>query len=68
MDFFTRDNSSLIIVEVKDNNNAIVFLNNLIKSKKFQDIKYGIKLYNINIDFNSKFYTFPYLLTFLLSI
>ena len=66
MDFFLRDNNSLIPVEVKANDNATISLNKLLKSKSFPDIKYGIKLGNKNIGFNGKFYTFPYFLTFLL--
>ena len=66
MDFFVRDKNSLIPVEVKANDNATTSLNNLIDSKKYKDIKYGIKLCNKNIGFNGKFYTFPYFLTFLL--
>jgi hypothetical protein len=66
MDFFVRDASSLIPVEVKANDNSTISLNNLIDSKKYSDIKYGIKLCNKNIGFNGKFYTFPYFLTFLL--
>ena len=66
MDFFVRDSNSLIPVEVKANDNATASLNNLIDSKKYSDIKYGIKLCNKNIGFNGKFYTFPYFLTFLL--
>lgn len=66
MDFFIKDNNSLIIVEVKANDNVTIFMNNLIKRKKFQDIKHDIKLSNKNIGFNGKFYTFPYFLTFLL--
>ncbi len=66
MDFFIRDNNSLIPIEVKANNNATISLNNLIDNQSYQDIKYGIKLCNKNIGFNGKFYTFPYFLTFLL--
>ena len=66
MDFFVRDTKSLIPVEVKANDNATASLNNLIDNDKYKDIKYGIKLYNKNIGFNGKFYTFPYFLTFLL--
>ena len=66
MDFFIRDGSSLIPVEVKANDNATVSLNNLLKEDKYPDIKYGIKLGYKNIGFNGKFYTFPYFLTFLL--
>ena len=66
MDFFIRDANHLIPVEVKASDNATTSLNNLIDSKKFNDIKYGIKLCNKNIGFNGKFYTFPYFMTFLL--
>ena len=66
MDFIIRDNNSIIPVEVKANDNATASLNNLIESKKYKEIKYGIKLCNKNIGFNGKFYTFPYFLTFLL--
>lgn len=66
MDFFVRDENSLIPVEVKANNGATISLKNLIKSNNYADIKYGIKLCNKNIGFNDNFYTFPYFLTFLL--
>jgi len=66
MDFFIRDEDSLIPIEEKANDNSTVSLNNLIDSDNYQDIKYGIKLCNKNIGFNGKFYTFPYFLTFLL--
>lgn len=66
MDFFVRDESSLIPVEVKANDGATISLNKLIDSDKYDEIKYGIKLCNKNIGFNGKFYTFPYFMTFLL--
>ena len=66
MDFFIRDKSSLIPIEVKANNNSTISLNNLIDSDNYKDIKYGIKLCNKNIGFNGKFYTFPYFMAFLL--
>ena len=66
MDFFIRDNNSLIPVEVKANDNSTISLNNLINSNNYKDINYGIKLCNKNIGFNENFYTFPYFLTFLL--
>ncbi len=52
MDFFVRDANSLILIEVKANDNSIISLNNLIDSNKYKDIKYEIKLYNKNIGFN----------------
>jgi hypothetical protein len=66
MDFFVRDEDSLIPVEVKATDGSTVSLNKLIDSKCYGDIKYGIKLGYKNIGFNDKFYTFPYFLTFLL--
>ncbi len=66
MDFFIRDASSLIPVEVKATDGATASLNHLLKEDKYPDIHYGIKLGYKNIGFNGTFYTFPYFLTFLL--
>lgn len=66
MDFFLRDEDSLIPVEVKAMDGCTASLNNLLKDDKYPDIKYGIKLGYKNIGFNGKFYTFPYFLTFFL--
>lgn len=66
MDFFVRDKSSLIPVEVKANDGATPSLKNLITKPQYGDIKYGIKLGYKNVGFNGSFYTFPYFLTFLL--
>ena len=66
MDFFVRDADSLVPIEVKANDEATASLNNLLKSDKYPDVKYSIKLGYQNIGFNGKFYTFPYFLTFLL--
>lgn len=66
MDFFLRDADSLIPVEVKAKDSATVSLNNLINSKSYPDVKYGIKLCHKNIGFNGKFYTFPYFCAFML--
>jgi len=66
MDFFVRDTSSLIPVEVKATDNATPSLNRLIESDSYPDISYGIKLCNKNVGFNGKIYTLPYFLTFLL--
>ena len=46
MDFFIRDDNSLIPIEVKANDNSTVSLKNLIDSDNYKDIKYGIKLCN----------------------
>ena len=66
MDFFVRDADSLVPVEVKASDGATASLNNLLKTGRYPDVKYGIKLGYKNIGFNGKFYTFPKFLTFLL--
>ena len=67
MDFFIRDASSLVPVEVKATDNATKSLAKLTaQDGKYPDIHYGIKLCYKNIGFNGHFYTFPYFLTFLL--
>jgi hypothetical protein len=66
MDFFVRDADSLIPVEVKAADGATPSLNNLIKSERYPDVKYGIKFCYKNVGFNGQFYTFPYFLVFLL--
>ena len=67
MDFFVRDTSSLIPVEVKAADSATRSLVKLTaRDGKYPDIQYGVKLCRKNIGFNGQFYTFPYFLTFLL--
>lgn len=66
MDFFVRDASSLIPVEVKSQDGSTRSLVRLIEGSQYPDIHYGIKLCYRNIGFNGRFYTFPYFLTFLL--
>ncbi|MBQ3461709.1 MAG: DUF4143 domain-containing protein, partial [Clostridia bacterium] len=65
-DFFVRTKRSLVPVEVKANNNRAKSLITLIKSEKYSDVQYGIKLCNANIGFNNSIYTFPYFCTFML--
>lgn len=67
MDFFIRDHTSLIPVEVKATDNATKSLSKLTTHDgRYPDIRYGIKLCNKNIGYNGHFFTFPYFLTFLL--
>ena len=66
MDFFVRDEDSLIPVEVKANDSSTKSLKSLISEEKYSDIKYGIKFANKNIGFNGEFYTIPYFFAFLL--
>ena len=65
-DFFVRTKRSLVPIEVKANNNRAKSLITLIKSEKYSDVQYGIKLCNSNIGFNNSIYTFPYFCTFML--
>jgi predicted AAA+ superfamily ATPase len=65
-DFFVRTKRSLVPIEVKANNNRAKSLITLIKSEKYSDVQYGIKLCNANIGFNNSIYTFPYFCTFML--
>lgn len=65
IDFFVRDASSLIPIEVKANDNASKSLSKL-TSGSVEDISFGIKLCNKNIGYNGHFYTIPYFMTFML--
>ena len=66
MDFFVRDDKSLIPIEVKAINGSTISLTKMVAESKYPDIKYGIKFCSKNIGFNGQFYTFPYFLVFLL--
>ena len=68
MDFFVRDATSLIPVEVKSGNTATASLNKLTNTEKdkYSDINYGIKFCMGNVGFNGHFYTFPYFMAFML--
>lgn len=65
-DFFVREKDNLVPIEVKAGNNKTKSLLELIKSDKYPDVKYGIKLCNKNIGFNDYFYSFPYFCAFLI--
>lgn len=65
-DFFIREKDNLVPIEVKAGNNKTKSLLELIKSDKYPDVKYGIKLCNKNIGFNDLFYSFPYFCAFLI--
>ncbi len=65
-DFFVRTASNLIPVEVKAKNNKAKTMTQLIKSDKYPEISYGIKLCAGNIGHENNIYTFPYYCTFLL--
>ncbi len=65
-DFFIRTANELIPIEVKAKNSKAKSLAQLIKSDKYSDVSYGIKLCAGNIGFENNIYTFPYYCTFLL--
>lgn len=65
-DFFVRTASELIPVEVKATNGRAKSLRTLIDSKKYADIRYGIKFAGRNIGYGDNIYTFPFFCAFLL--
>lgn len=65
-DFFIRTANSLIPIEVKSKTGRAVSLKTLIESKKYDEIKFGIKLSAGNIGYKDGIYSFPYFCTFLL--
>lgn len=65
-DFFVRTRQSLLPVEVKATNGTAKSLRTLIKSERYSDIRYGIKLTAGNIGERDGIYTFPYFCAFLL--
>lgn len=66
MDFFIRSAVSLIPVEVKAKDGRSKSLKTMIRSDRYPDIRYGIKLSKNNVGHEDNIYTFPYFCTFLL--
>ena len=65
-DFFIRSMTSLIPVAVKPVSTKAKFLNTLIGSDRYPDIRYGFKFSAQNIGHENCTYTFPYFCIFLL--
>jgi len=65
-DFFVRDKSNLIPVEVKSRSGRSQSMKSLIKNDRYSDIKWGMKLSLNNVGFENNLYTFPYFCSFLL--
>lgn len=65
-DFFLRTTDCLVPIEVKSENGRAKSLKTLIESKKYPDIRFGVKLINGNIGFSNNVYSFPYYCAFLL--
>ena len=65
-DFFLRTKNNLIPIEVKSVNASAKSLQTLIKSEKYKDIQWGIKLVDGNVGFANNVLTIPYFCAFLL--
>ncbi len=66
MDFFIRNQDSLVPVEVKAKSGRSKSLRTLIDSEKYADIRFGFKLSANNIGMQEGIYTFPYFCAFLM--
>lgn len=65
-EFFVRRKDFLVPIEVKAGNNNAKSLSALIKSDKYNEIKFGIKLIKGNIGYNANIYTLPHFCAFLI--
>lgn len=65
-DFITRDEDSIIPIEVKAKIGKSKSLRILIDSDKYKNIKYSIKIQESNISYENKILTIPHFATFLL--
>ena len=66
MDFFLRRGEELIPLEVKGGNDSTKSLNERIRSEKYPDIKWGIKMADANIGYADNKLTVPWFCAFLL--
>lgn len=66
MDFFLRRGDELIPLEVKGGNDSTKSLNEMIRSERYPDITWGIKMADANIGFASNKLTLPWFCSFLL--
>lgn len=64
-DFFVRTRERLVPVEVKANKGTAKSMSTLIKSEKYPDIVFGLKLTAGNVGFESGVFTMPYFGAFL---
>ena len=65
-DFFVRTREHLVPVEVKATNGTAKSLSTLIKSEKYPDIAFGLKLTSGNVGFENNVLTMPYFAAFLI--
>jgi len=66
MDFFGRTIDDLVPIEVKSGDANSKSLRNMINSKSYPDITWGIKLKHGNIGHENDIWTFPYYCSFLI--
>lgn len=66
MDFFVRDASSIVPVEVKGGGGRAKSLRELVDSPKYPSITWGIKFADSNIGFENNILTMPWFCAFLL--
>ena len=64
-DFFLRTAKSLVPVEVKATRGTSKSLRTLIESKRYPDIRFGVKLHGGNTGIGKGIYTFPWFCAFL---
>ena len=64
IDFIIRNQKNIIPIEVKSNTGNAKSLKELIKSKKFDKIAFGIKFSNNNLGFANNIFTIPYFMIF----
>ncbi len=65
-DFFIRTAENLVPIEVKATNGNSKSLSMLIKSDRYPEIQFGIKLFSGNIGFENQIYSFPFFCGFAL--
>lgn len=65
MDFFLRTSGHLVPVEVKATNQKAKSLSTLLRSERYADIAFGVKLAGRNVGFENGIYTFPHFCAFL---
>ena len=64
--FLVRRQDYLVPIEVKAGNNRSKSLSTLIQSDSYEEIKFGIKIANANIGYDSNILTFPHFCAFLI--
>lgn len=66
IDFVTKVNNELTLIEVKANNGSTKSLNDISSKKEKYNVNNAIKLINGNIGYNNGIYSIPHYLAFLI--